>query len=94
MDAQSQELLAGFKPQERRELASCTKMITIYVIYILCKRFNVDPKTTLITVTKEAEEIGKIGCNARLKTGDKLTLFDLLHAIILPSGNDACHLVA
>ena len=67
-------------------------MITIYLIWHLCQRFNVDPKTTLITVTKQAQDV--IGSSAKIKEGDKLTLFDLLHGIIIPSGNDACHLVA
>ena len=35
-----------------------------------------------------------IGSSAKIKEGDKLTLFDLLHGIIIPSGNDASHLLA
>ena len=34
------------------------------------------------------------GCTARLKAGDKLTVFDLLHGMILPSGNDASYQIA
>jgi D-alanyl-D-alanine carboxypeptidase len=34
------------------------------------------------------------GCSAYLKAGDKLSVFDLTHGMMLPSGNDASHQLA
>ena len=34
------------------------------------------------------------GTTARLREGDNLTLWDLLHGMMLPSGNDAGFLIA
>ena len=35
-----------------------------------------------------------IGTSAKLKTGDKIKLIDLMHALMLPSGNDAAFAIA
>ena len=34
------------------------------------------------------------GSVAKLKEGDKLTVYDLVHGLIIPSGNDAAHALA
>jgi D-alanyl-D-alanine carboxypeptidase len=46
----------------------------------------------VVTISKEAAAVP--GCTARLKAGDKLSIFDLLHGMCLPSGNDASHQLA
>ena len=38
-------------------------------------------------MSKNASSIG--GTSAKLKTGDVLSVWDLLHGLMLPSGNDA-----
>jgi D-alanyl-D-alanine carboxypeptidase len=42
VDGSNSMLLAGWKQAGQRELASCTKMITLYCVTQLCKRFNID----------------------------------------------------
>ena len=41
----------------------------------------------MLQVSKNAANIG--GTSAKLKTGDVLSIWDLLHGLMLPSGNDA-----
>ena len=41
----------------------------------------------MLQVSKNAATIG--GTSAKLKTGDVLSVWDLLHGLMLPSGNDA-----
>lgn len=41
----------------------------------------------MVGVEKEAAEIG--GTTAELRLGDKLSVCDLIHGMMLPSGNDA-----
>ena len=41
----------------------------------------------MLQVSKAAATIG--GTSAKLKTGDVLSIWDLLHGLMLPSGNDA-----
>ena len=43
-------------------------------------------------MSKNAASIG--GTSAKLKSGDVLSVYDLLHALMLPSGNDAATCLA
>mmetsp|Transcript_2189 Transcript_2189/g.2525 ORF Transcript_2189/g.2525 Transcript_2189/m.2525 type:complete len:226 (-) Transcript_2189:149-826(-) len=56
------------------------------------KRFKINPKKQMIKVTKYASNIG--GTTARLREGDNLTVYDILHGVMLPSGNDAATALA
>ena len=51
-----------------------------------------DQKKTLVTISKEASKVN--GCSAYLKAGDQITVWDLCHGMMLPSGNDASHQLA
>ena len=42
---------------------------------------------TFLQVSKNAATVG--GTSAKLRTGDVLSVWDLLHGLMLPSGNDA-----
>jgi D-alanyl-D-alanine carboxypeptidase len=64
-------------------------MITLFCVFNLTKRFNIDQKKTLVTISKEASRV--TGCSAYLKAGDKLTVWDLCHGMMLPSGNDSSY---
>ena len=43
-------------------------------------------------MSKTASSVG--GTSAKLKTGDVLSVWDLLHGLMLPSGNDAATVLA
>ena len=46
----------------------------------------------MLQVSKTAASIG--GTSAKLRAGDVLTVWDLLHGLMLPSGNDAAIVLA
>jgi D-alanyl-D-alanine carboxypeptidase len=56
------------------------------------KKIKLNPKKTMLQVSRNAASIG--GTSARLKTGDVLSVYDLLHGLMLPSGNDAAMCLA
>ena len=83
----TETLLFGKQEYERREIASLTKIMTCYVVLKLLQRFNLDETTTMVEVSENAADIA--GTSAELVEGDTLSVWDLLHGLILPSGNDA-----
>ena len=68
------------------EIASLTKIMTLYAGLKLCKYFETSMNEG-ISVTKFAAKIE--GTSAFLKKYDQLRLLDLFYAMMLPSGNDA-----
>ena len=78
--------------RERREIASLTKIMTCYVVLLLLKRFDLDEKKHYIEVSDLAASTS--GTSAELKTGDIMSVWDLLHGLMLPSGNDAAIVLA
>jgi D-alanyl-D-alanine carboxypeptidase (penicillin-binding protein 5/6) len=65
--------------------------MTAFVVLRLMEKFNID-ESTLITIGTDATTT--IGTTAELQEGDTLTLWQLLYALLLPSGNDAAHQLA
>lgn len=68
--------------------ASTTKILTAYVA------IKYGELTDVVTVGKNAVNVPSDSSKAWLKQGDKLTLEDLLYALMLPSGNDAAVAIA
>ena len=79
--------LFGKKIDENREVASLTKIMTFYTVLKYSQDNKIDFKNSMITISKEASKIN--GTRAELKQGDKLSVWDMLFAMMLPSGNDA-----
>jgi serine-type D-Ala-D-Ala carboxypeptidase (penicillin-binding protein 5/6) len=71
----------------KREIASLTKIMTLWVCLQLIEKFSIDPEKEIVTVSDQASCQG--GTTANLFEGDKLTVWDCFHALMLPSGNDA-----
>lgn len=80
-------LLFGKNERERREVASLTKIMTAYTVLKLSQRLGLDIEKELVTISYEASVT--TGTSADLVEGDTLTIFQLLHGLMLPSGNDA-----
>ena len=76
----------------KREIASLTKNMTLYTVLKLAQKFSINMLTELITVSKQAAAV--IGTSAELKENDVLSVWDLLHGLMLPSGNDAAHVLS
>ena len=81
------EILFGKNYNTRREIASLTKIMTCFTVIQLSKALNIDMKSENIVISKRASLI--IGTKAELEKGDKLSVYDLLFGLMLPSGNDA-----
>lgn len=72
---------------KNREIASMTKVMTAFLVIQIARRIKLDLKKTQFKVSKTSAWIG--GTTAKLRTGDVLSVWDLLHGLMLPSGNDA-----
>lgn len=80
-DRKSKEVIWGKKENERRKMASTTKIMTAIVILEKCDL------SEIVTISKKAAGIG--GSRLGLKTNDKVSVKDLLYGLLLVSGNDA-----
>lgn len=80
LDRNSNKILCGKNQFEKRKMASTTKIMTATVIIENCKL------SETIEISKKATNIG--GSTLGLKTGDKITIRDLLYGLMLRSGND------
>lgn len=80
IDRATNTILYGKKETERRKMASTTKIMTCLLVIENC-----DLSET-IEVSKKSAGTG--GSRLGLKTGDKITINDLLYGLMLCSGND------
>jgi len=92
-DVDSGSVLRENNADERRQIASLTKLFTAILVIEQIK--NLD---TLVTIDEEAiyTEGTRLGCprsgfcnGERLKVGEKISVRDLLKAILMNSANDA-----
>lgn len=81
IDRLSKSVLFGKNEKNKVKMASTTKIMTAIVIIE-----NYDLSQT-VEVSKKAANTG--GSRLGLKTGDKITIQDLLYGLLLRSGNDA-----
>lgn len=68
--------------------ASTTKVLTAYIVL---KHGNLDD---VVTVSKENIALEKDSSNCGLKTGDQISIKDLLYGLLLKSANDAANVLA
>lgn len=80
LDRNSNRVLLGKNENERRKMASTTKIMTATIIIENCNL------NETIEISKKAASVG--GSVLGLKTGDKITINDLLYGLMLKSGND------
>lgn len=81
MDASSNRILEGFNIDEKKLIASTTKIMTCIITLE-----NSDIKQE-VEVSKEV--LKSYGSGIYVEVGEKLTLEDLLYGLMLRSGNDA-----
>lgn len=87
-DIDAQKILYSENAHERLYPASLTKILTSYVA------LKYGELEDVITVSQNAVDIPSDSSSAQLQVGDKLTLKDLLYALMLPSGNDSAVAIA
>lgn len=85
-------MIWGKNEHNRKEIASLTKIMSCYITILLLDKLRIDPAQTYVQVSTYAAQIG--GTTANLKDNDTLTVHDLLHGMMLPSGNDAATVLA
>ena len=81
IDRKTNCVLFGKNENSKKKMASTTKIMTATIIIEKCNL------TDTIEVSKKAAGTG--GSRLGLKTGDKITVLDLLYGLMLRSGNDA-----
>ncbi len=86
MDAVTGVILYAENKDEKRGIASTTKIMTALVILEECELRAV--------VKTESEAVTVEGSSMGLKAGDTLTVKELLYGLLLVSGNDAANVLA
>ena len=81
LERNSQTVLYEKNSDSPRPMASTTKIMTCIIVLQ-----NADLRK-IVTISKKAANVG--GSKIGLKTGDKITIHDLLFGLMLKSGNDA-----
>ena len=71
-------------PYKRLPMASLTKLMTALVVLKNCPDLSKE-----FYVSTDAVDLEKDVSKANLKSGDKLSIEDLLYGLLVPSGNDA-----
>lgn len=91
MDYATGQVLASKNPNERREPASLTKVMTDYVVSaeIGNKRIHMDDQVNISEHAWRGGGAGTDGSTSFLKLNSKVPLKDLLYGMIIQSGNDA-----
>lgn len=92
LDRDSKAILYSKDENKRVPMASTTKIMTAIVLIENLGVNNDFTLNTQIEVCKQAGTIG--GSRLGLKTGDKITINDLLYGLMLCSGNDAAIQIA
>jgi len=86
-DSHTSTILLSRKAKEQREIASLTKIMTAYTVLKIISRLDIGILKMKVKVSSDTFMIN--GTSANLVVGDTLTVWDLLHGLLLPSGNDA-----
>ena len=82
------EVIHAENIHERIYPASTTKLMTVY---LALKYASLDDE---VVITANAQDIPIDSSRAGLRVGDTMSMLDLLHGLMLPSGNDAAIAVA
>jgi len=86
MDANSGHVLAAHKPDEQLPPASLTKLMTAYLVERELDRGTIKPND-MVNISEKAWRTG--GSKMFIEVGTQVSVDDLLHGIIIVSGNDA-----
>lgn len=91
-DGKTAEILKGCNEDIRCEIASLTKIMTCYLSIRLVQTSQDLTFDAKLRVSRIAAN--QPGTRAGFREGDQVTLWDLLHGLMLPSGNDAAWCLA
>lgn len=92
IDRDSKAILFGKNENQKVPMASTTKIMTAIV---LMEKLGVNNNLTLDTEVEACKQAASVGgSRLGLKTGDKVSVNDLLYGLMLCSGNDAAIQIA
>lgn len=86
IDQDTARVLYAKNPDEKRPLASLSKMMTFLIAIEAINNKEVSPQD-IITVDKEIAKVR--GSSYKLKEGEKIPLIELMKGLMIVSGNDA-----
>ena len=86
IDQDTGRVLYGKNPDEKRPLASLSKMMTFLIAIEAIKNNEVNPQD-IIVVDKDIAKVR--GSSYKLKEGEKVPLIELMKGLMIVSGNDA-----
>ena len=78
----------------QRQVASLTKIMTAVVVQDLLKKYKLNPYEIKIDIIPINTTPALGGTSAELLPNDVLTVHELMHGMMLPSGNDAAQSLA
>lgn len=87
-DVDKNEVLYSEHANEQLYPASTTKIMTAYLA------FKYGDLNDTVVVSKHAVDVPSDSSTAHLKEGDRVTLLNLIYALMLPSGNDSAVAIA
>jgi D-alanyl-D-alanine carboxypeptidase (penicillin-binding protein 5/6) len=87
MDTQSGQIVQSQAADERVEPASLTKLMTAYVVFAAIKEKRIS-LTQTVPVSERAWKAG--GSRMFIEPRKPVTVEELIHGMIIQSGNDAC----
>ncbi|MCG5220820.1 D-alanyl-D-alanine carboxypeptidase family protein [Streptosporangium sp. KLBMP 9127] len=90
IDVTTGEVRLSRRAEKRMPVASLTKVMTAYIVV----REAQPTETVRIRAGDTRYAANGGGTTADLRVGDRLTVHDLLYALMLPSGADAAHALA
>jgi D-alanyl-D-alanine carboxypeptidase (penicillin-binding protein 5/6) len=85
-EGQTGRFLWGANEATALTMASTTKIMTAWTV-LQFQAQNAKTLEEIVTVSAQAAKVG--GSTAQIRTGDRLSVRDLLYGLLLPSGNDA-----
>lgn len=93
VDGDTGEVLYDFNARQRMYPASITKIMTSLVVLEAVDRGELSLDTP-VTASAQAVNLPLGSSTADIKAGETLTIQQLLYCDLLPSGNDACNILA
>ena len=82
----------GKRPYKQREIASLTKIMTALVVQEKLSKWGYNANLLTLEVPDYCQNVK--GTTANLRPGELMSVNDLMHGLMLPSGNDAALVLA
>jgi hypothetical protein len=94
MNINTCELMFAKQEKQQRQVASLTKVMTAHVVFDLLANYGLDWNKVTIKVLTGSTTPHLGGTSAQLLPGEKISVRELMYAMMLPSGNDAAQSLA